>query len=313
MTETLPGAGKYSAILQFLAMGLVWGASFLFMKVALDGVSYTQIAWSREILGALTLGLVMIIGRHRLPRERIVYLHFLVIAITNAVIPHLLFAWAEQHVSSGLAAIYNSVTPIATAILAAVAFRVERLNRGQVFGVLLGIVGVIVIIAPWQYTDLGGDLWGQLACIAAAISYGVAIGYMRKFVSPRPISGTTIAFLNIGTAAVIMLLLTPVLAIGPVDLTFPVVASLVLLGALGTGLAYIWNIAVLRAWGPTTASTVTYLIPIVAVVLGFFVLGETLSWHEPTGAVLVLIGILYTQQRLRLGRGAKIVQGTVPS
>jgi drug/metabolite transporter (DMT)-like permease len=289
-------------LLQFLAMGLVWGASFLFMKVALVGVSYGQIAWSRELLGALTLGLVMIVGRHRLPREGVVYLHFIVIAVTNCVIPHLLFAWAEQHVSSGLAAIYNSVTPIATAILVAVAFRVERLGRGQIFGVVLGIVGVVVIIAPWQFTDLSGDLWGQLACIAAAVSYGVAIGYMRRFVSHRPISGTTIAFLNIGTAAAIMLLLTPVLVVGPVRLTFPVVASLVLLGALGTGLAYIWNIGVLRAWGPTSASTVTYLIPVIAVVLGFLVLGETLSWHEPVGAALVLLGILYTQQRLRLGR-----------
>ena len=313
MNDSPTGIRKYSALLQFLAMGLVWGASFLFMKVALDGVSYGQIAWSREILGAITLGLVMLVGRHRLPRERVVYLHFVVIAITNCVIPHTLFAWAEQHVSSGLAAIYNSVTPIATAILVAVAFRVERLNRGQVFGVVLGVLGVIVIIAPWQYDDLSGDLWGQLACIAAAISYGVAIGYMRKFVSHRPISGTTVAFLNIGMAAIVMLLLTPFLAIGPVELTFPVVASLVLLGAFGTGFAFIWNIAVLRAWGPTTSSTVTYLIPVVAVVLGFLVLGETLSWHEPVGAVLVLIGILYTQQRLRLGRGAKTAQGTVAS
>ena len=309
MKSKLAGVGKYGVLFQFLAMGFVWGASFLFMKVALDGVSYTQIGWSREILGALTLGIVMIVGKHRLPRERVVYLHFIVIAVTNCVIPHLLFAWAEQHVSSGLAAIYNSVTPIATAILAAVAFRVERLNRGQVVGVLVGIAGVIVIIAPWQYTDLSGDLWGQLACIAAAVSYGVAIGYLRKFVSPKPISGTTVAFLNIGMAAAIMLVFTPFLAFGPVDLTFPVVASLVLLGAFGTGLAYIWNIAVLRAWGPTNVSTVTYLIPVVAVVLGFLVLGETLSWHEPIGAVLVLVGILFTQQRIRLrSRAAAVAQ-----
>ncbi len=122
-------------------MGLVWGASFLFMKVALDGVSFAQIAWSREILGALTLGIVMLVGRHSLPRDPIVYLHFVVIALTNAVIPHLLFAWAEQHVSSGLAAIYNSLTPIATAVLVAVAFRVEKLNRSQIVGVGVGLVG----------------------------------------------------------------------------------------------------------------------------------------------------------------------------
>ncbi|MEO6941605.1 MAG: DMT family transporter [Terrimesophilobacter sp.] len=300
MNDALAGARRYGILIQFLAMGLVWGASFLFMKVALEGVSFTQIAWSREILGAITLALFMLVGRHRLPRERIVYLHFVVIATLNCVIPHLLFAWAEQHISSGLAAIYNSVTPIATAILVAVAFRVEVLRRGQIVGVLLGIVGVVVIIAPWQFTDLNADLWGQIACICAAVSYGVAIAYLRKFISNRPISGTTVAFLNIGTAAVIMLLLTPVLAIGPVDLSFTVVGSLVLLGAFGTGLAYVWNISVLRAWGPTNVSTVTYLIPVVAVILGFLILGETLSWHEPVGAVLVLIGILFTQERVKV-------------
>jgi drug/metabolite transporter (DMT)-like permease len=287
-------------VAQFLGMALIWGASFLFMKVALDGVSFTQVAWSREILGALTLGVIMIIGRHRLPREPIVWLHFLVIGITNCVIPHLLFVWAEQSVSTGLAAIYNSVTPLATAVLAALVFRVERLARMQVVGVLVGVLGVIVIIGPWRLASLAGDFYGQLACIGAAVSYGIAIGYMRKFVSRRPISGTSVAFMTVGMAAAVMIVLTPFIAIGPVTLTLPVVGSLVLLGALGTGLAYIWNIGVLRAWGPTSVSTVTYVIPVVAVILGVVILHETFSWNEPVGAVLVLVGILVTQQRIRM-------------
>jgi drug/metabolite transporter (DMT)-like permease len=287
-------------VAQFLGMALIWGASFLFMKVALDGVSFTQVAWSREILGALTLGVIMIIGRHRLPLEPIVWLHFLVIGITNCVIPHLLFVWAEQSVSTGLAAIYNSVTPLATAVLAALVFRVERLARTQVVGVLVGVLGVIVIIGPWRLASLAGDFYGQLACIGAAVSYGIAIGYMRKFVSRRPISGTSVAFMTVGMAAAVMIVLTPFIAIGPVTLTLPVVGSLVLLGALGTGLAYIWNIGVLRAWGPTSVSTVTYVIPVVAVILGVVILHETFSWNEPVGAVLVLVGILVTQQRIRM-------------
>jgi drug/metabolite transporter (DMT)-like permease len=287
-------------VAQFLGMALIWGASFLFMKVALDGVSFTQVAWSREILGALTLGVIMIIGRHRLPLEPIVWLHFLVIGITNCVIPHLLFVWAEQSVSTGLAAIYNSVTPLATAVLAALVFRVERLARMQVVGVLVGVLGVIVIIGPWRLASLAGDFYGQLACIGAAVSYGIAIGYMRKFVSRRPISGTSVAFMTVGMAAAVMIVLTPFIAIGPVTLTLPVVGSLVLLGALGTGLAYIWNIGVLRAWGPTSVSTVTYVIPVVAVILGVVILHETFSWNEPVGAVLVLVGILVTQQRIRM-------------
>jgi len=292
--------------LQFLGMGVVWGASFLFMKIALDGVSFGQVAWSRLVLGGLTLGLIVLATRPRvnrgpvLPREGIVWLHFLVIAITGCLVPHLLFAWAEQYVSSSLASIYNAVTPIMTAVMVTAVFRVEKLARDQVIGVLVGIAGVVVIIAPWQYSALTGDLWGQLACLGAALCYGFTFGYTRRNLSGRPIAGTTFAFLNIGLAGLLMLLLTPVLAWQPVALTTPIVLSLVTLGVLGTGFAYIWHINVLRAWGPTTTSTVTYVTPVVGVVLGVLVLSETFSWHEPAGALLVLVGILLTQKRLRL-------------
>lgn len=287
---------------QFVLLALIWGSSFLFMKVALTGVSFGQIAWSRAILGALVLGIVMIVARQRLPREPVVWAHFVVIAVTNCIIPHLAFAWAEQHVSSSVASIYNSFTPIATAVLAALVYKVEKLTGRRIVGVLLGIVGVIVIIAPWNIGALTGDVQGQLACLVAAISYGVAIGYIRRFISHREISGITVAFMNIGMAAAIMLVLTPLLAVGEVRLDFWVVSSLLLLGGLGTGLAYIWNIGIIRAWGPTMSSTVTYLIPVVGVLLGVIVLHERLSWHEPLGAVIVLAGILVTQGQLRVRR-----------
>ena len=288
--------------LQFVAMGLVWGASFLFMKVALEGVSFGQVAWARLVFGAVTLGIIVLVTRSRLPKQPIVYLHFVVVAITYCVVPFLLFAWAEQYVSSSLASIYNAVTPITTAILATAAFRVEKLNRDQVLGVLVGVVGVVAVVGPWSIAALSGSVWGQLACLGAVTCYGFSFGYIRKFLSHRPIPGPTFAFLNIGVAGAIMLLLTPVIAWQPVALTPGIVASLLTLGILGTGVAYIWNINVLRAWGPTNASTVTYITPVVGVLLGVLVLGETFSANQPAGAALVLVGILFTQQRIRLSR-----------
>ena len=286
--------------LQFIAMGLVWGASFLFMKVALDGVSFGQVVWARLVFGAITLGIIAVIVRARLPREPIVWLHFVVGAITYCVIPYLLFAWAEQYVSSSLASIYNAVTPITTAILVTAAFRVEKLNRDQILGVLLGIVGVVVVIGLWQVEALTGSVWGQLACLGAVTCYGFSFGYIRKFISHRAMPATTIAVMNIGVAAVIMVLLTPVLALGPITFSWPVLLSLLALGALGTGVVYIWNMNVLRAWGPTATSGVTYVTPVVGVALGILILHETLSWNEPVGAVVVLAGILLTQQRVRI-------------
>ncbi|MDQ1584615.1 MAG: hypothetical protein QOF36_2669 [Microbacteriaceae bacterium] len=301
-------SGRISIVAQFLAMGLVWGASFLFMKVGLEGVSFGQVAWARLVFGAITLGIIMLATRSRLPREPIVWVHMAVVATTYCVLPFLLFAWAEQYVASSLASIYNAVTPITTAILATLAFRVERLARGQVLGVLVGVVGVVMVVAPWNVGALTGDLWGQLACLGAVTCYGFSFGYIRRFLSHRALPATTLAFMNIAVAAVIMVVLTPVVALGPVRFSWPVLLSLLALGTLGTGLAYIWNMNVLRAWGPTAASGVTYVTPVVGVALGIILLNESLSWNEPVGAAIVILGILLTQQRIRLEatrRGAR--------
>jgi len=305
--------GRLSTWVQFLAMGIVWGASFLFMKVALDGVSFGQVAWSRTLLGALALGAIVLITRPRvpradgtpgpvLPRERVVWLHFLVVSLTTCVIPYLAFAWAEQFVSSSLASIYNATTPIMTALMATLVFRVERLGLGRWAGVGVGILGVLVVIGPWQYSALTGSLAGQLACLVATVCYGFTFGYQRRFLSQRPIAPATFAFLSIGVSAIVMLALTPWIALTPVELDWTIVGSLLALGVLGTGLAYIWNINVLRAWGPTGISTVTYVTPVVGVVLGVLLLNEQFSWHEPVGGVLVLLGILLAQGRLRMPR-----------
>ncbi|TIH38741.1 DMT family transporter [Subtercola vilae] len=281
-------------------MGLIWGSSFLFMKVALTGVGFGQVAWARLVLGALTLGLIVLVGRFRLPREPVVWLHFLVIGLFGSAVPFLCFAWAEQYVSSSLASIYNAVTPIMTALMATLAFRVERLNRNQTTGVAIGILGTVVIIGPWGYSMLSGSLAGQLACLGAALCYGFALSYTRRFLSGRAIAGVPFAFMQVGMGALVLLVLTPVVALSPFTLTTPIVLSLLGLGALGTGFVYVFNINVLRTWGPTSASTVTYITPVVGVILGVLVLGETFTWNEPVGALLVLLGILLTQKRLRL-------------
>jgi drug/metabolite transporter (DMT)-like permease len=296
--------------LQFGALGLVWGSSFLFMKVALDGVSFGQVAWTRLMLGTLTLALLLLVTRTKLPSQPKVYLHFVVIGTFGCAVPFLLFAWAEQYVTSGLASIYNAVTPIATALMVTLAFRVEKLDRSRVLGVLAGIVGVVVIISPWSFVsngaadgDLALELAGQLACIGSAVCYGFTFGYIRRFVSNRyPVTGLTAAFLQVGMGALVLLVLTPFVAIGPIGLDLPIVLSLLTLGIAGTGIAYYWYMNVLNAWGPTATSTVTYLTPVVGVALGIILLGESLSWNAPLGAALVFLGILLAQGRLRMPR-----------
>lgn len=289
-------------VLQFILAGVVWGSSFLFMKVALEGVGPGQVSWARLVLGALALGTLVAVRRERLPRSLRIWGHMTVLALTFCVIPFLLFSWAQQHVTSGLASIYNATTPIMTAVMAGLLLRVERLSREQITGIAVGIAGVVVIIGPWQGLDLSQSVVAQLAILGATACYGFSLAYMRRFVAHTGMSALTFSFLNIGIAATIMIVLTPVVAWAPVQLTPAIVLSLILLGGLGTGLAYVWNQNVVRAWGPTRASTVTYITPVIGVALGILILGERLSWNEPVGALVVFAGILLAQGRLRLTR-----------
>ena len=292
-------------VLQFTLAGVVWGSSLLFMKVALEGVGPGQVALSRLVLGALALGLLVALRRERLPASLRTWGHMTVLAVTFCVVPFLLFSWAQQHVTSSLASIYNATTPIMTAVMAGLVLRVEKLTRDQIVGVGVGIAGVVVIIGPWQGLDLSQSVVAQLAILGATACYGFSLAYMRRFVAHTGMSALTFSFLNIGIAAVIMIGLAPVVAWAPVRLTPAIVISLILLGAIGTGLAYVWNQNVVRAWGPTRASTVTYITPVIGVVLGILILGERLSWNEPVGAVVVFVGILLAQGRLRRRRVAR--------
>ena len=300
------GWSQSTIAVQFVLTGIIWGSSFLFMKVALGGLSPGQVAWSRLLLGALTLGLFVALRRDPLPRSLRIWAHMTVLAVSFCVVPFLLFSWAQQHVTSGLASIYNATTPIMTAVMAGLLFRVERLKFAQIVGILVGILGVMVIIAPWQGLDLNQSLVAQLAILGATACYGFSLAYMRKFVSNSGMSALVFSFLNIGIAAAIMLVLTPFIALTPVALDPWIIGSVILLGCLGTGVAYIWNQNTLRAWGPTRASTVTYITPVVGVALGILILGEELSWNEPVGAIVVFLGILLAQDRLRLRRRARL-------
>jgi drug/metabolite transporter (DMT)-like permease len=300
-TPRVPSNG--SVAVQFVLAGIVWGSSFLFMKVSLTGISPAQVAWTRILLGALTLGALVLLRREHLSRSLRVWGHLTVLGLTFCVIPFLLFSWAQQHVTSGVASIFNATTPIMTAIMAWLVFRVERLNTLQVLGIGVGIVGAVVIIAPWEGIAFDGSLVAELAILGATASYGFSLAYMRRFASNTGMSALAFTFGYIAMAGVVMALLTPFLVLTPVRLDASIVASLLMLGCLGTGIAYVWSQNTVRAWGPTRASTVTYITPVVGVLLGILVLGETITWNEPVGALVIFLGILLAQDRLRRRTG----------
>jgi drug/metabolite transporter (DMT)-like permease len=304
---------SHGTLWAFIALSAIWGASFLFIKVGLEGLSPGQVVLGRLTLGTFALVGIMLATRRRWPREARIWGHMLVVAVGFAVVPYTLFAWAEQQVPSSLASIFNATTPIMTLLLTPLLLRREPLGRRQIAGLLIGLSGVVVLAAPWQLIGAHattGSLPAQLACLGATASYGFSGLYLRRFLSGTGYDPITLSTVEISLAAVIVWLIAPFDARGPVRLDIPVVLSVAALGVLGTGLAYIAYNRILRDWGPARASTVTYVSPIVGVALGVLLLGESVHWNEPLGGLIIVTGILASQSAVRKrGRADQGVAG----
>ncbi|WP_111510857.1 DMT family transporter [Mycobacterium kyogaense] len=288
--------GRSGVVVQFVVLALAWGASFLFIKVGLTGLSASQVVLGRLVCGAVALIALCAVRREPLPRQAIVWSHLAVVSVLLCVVPFSLFAWAEQHVSSALASIYNATTPLMAALAGVIALRSEPVSRTAGMGLGLGFVGVVIVMAPWR-GGVDGSIPGQLACLFATASYGVAFVYLRRFVSPRGLPAVPVATIQVGLGAVIMLMLTPFVAADPIHPSWQAVTSVIVLGVVGTGLAYVWNTNIVSAWGATSAASVTYLTPVVGVVLGAVVLREKTGWNELFGGFVVILGLVISRRQ----------------
>ncbi len=287
----------------YVALALTWGSSFLLMKVALQEFTPAQVALGRILVGATTLTTLMVATRRTWPRERRLWGHMAVrlgVPVRGPV-PALRLGRVDPAIA-GIGAILNSTTPIWTAVAMTAIIRGNRLTRGQLAGIALGAVGVLLIMGVWQVVTAPaflGSLPAQAACLGATASYGLAFAWMERFVNrTHTYDSVTIASVQLAGAAAISVVLVPFVALTPVVPHAAPTLSLLALGALGTGVAYVWNTRVVITWGSLVASTVTYLTPVVGVVLGIAVLGETMTWHEPLGAVVVIVSVMLVQKRI---------------
>lgn len=287
-------------MLRFLGLAGIWGASFLFIKLALEGMTPPQIVLGRILGGALVLVIVLKASGKSLPRERSVWGHLFVLAVTANVVPFFLFAWAESgdRVTSGLAGVINGITPLLTLLIAIAALPEERATATRVVGLILGFTGVVLIVGPWREGMVGGEITGILACLGAAVCYGGSINYTRRFVSGRSHPPVVLACGQLLLATVLQGTVVAVSGRQPMHLDAGVVLSILALGLLGTGVAYLLFYALIEEVGATTASMVTYLIPVVAVILGVAILDEPVTWNLFAGAVVVILGVGLAEGRL---------------
>lgn len=281
----------------YLALGTVWGCSFIFIELGLEFLTPFGVAFIRCALGAITLLIFTKIRKVDLPADRKIWQKLWVVAMLLNVIPGVLFAFAQQYVTSVLASIINAGTPLMTLVFMLIVFREEKLKPEQIIGLLIGALGVLTVVGVWK--DLGDNqLVGVIALLIAISCYGASYPYSTRNVIPLKLKPEALATGQLIMAAVTLL---PFFIINGISNDFyrlQSVIAMLCLGIFGSGFAYIWNFAITAAAGSAIASTVTYLTPVVAVIVGFLYLGEVIVWHEIVGALIVIVGALLSQGRL---------------
>lgn len=288
---------------KFLALALIWGSSFLFMKVALAALAPIQIATARILAAALVLLVLLRLTGGRLPRERRVWGHLTVSSIFLTALPFTGFVIGETRVASAIAGIGNAATPIAAVLFAILLLPSERFGGSKLAAVLIGFLGVVIIAEPWNVVGRPDPL-GFLIVVLSGACYGLGWTYNRRFLAQADLGGLSqpAALLLCGSALMLPVILIWWL-VGGADAPWSLVAHagepghypvwlallcVALLGFVGTGIAYMLQFDVVRAAGAVASTTVTYLIPVVSVVLGVFVLGEHLGAAQLLGFVVVL-------------------------
>ncbi len=288
-------AARLAGVRRLLLLAFIWGWSFLFIKVAVEGMPPVAVAGGRIALGAAVLVGVCAASGLELPRDRSTWRHLSVAALLGNVLPFTLLAWGEQHVTSALTAVLNASTPLFTA-LAGAALLGERLRRVQLAGLAVGVVGVAVAAGVGGRDLADSSVAGALAAVGAGACYGLAFTYMSRHLLGLPSVVGAAGQLVAGTVLLGPLAVVVTASTG-VDLTATRVLSLVLLGVQGTGLAYVLYYRLVADVGPTRASLVTYLVPLVAVTVGVVVLDEAFHLRVLAGGALIVGGIALVSPR----------------
>ncbi|MFI5978187.1 DMT family transporter [Streptomyces sp. NPDC051452] len=291
-----PARARLGWRLRFGLLSLIWGFSFLLIKVGTGGYAPFQVTLGRLVFGTAVLVAAMAVKRERLPRGARLWGHMTVAAFFLNALPFSLFAYAELTIPSTLAGICNATSPLWGMALSVVALSEDRPTRVRVAGLGLGFVGVLTVLGAWQGFH-GLDASGTAMALLASLSYPVGWIYVRRALTGTGHSHLSMTGAQLLLATVQLAVVTPLFTGVPDHLAVVPLLAIAALGALGTGLAVLIQYGLVAEVGPTTAQMVTYFIPVIATAAGVAILGESLRWTTPVGAVIVLAGAALTQVR----------------
>ena len=289
-TRWLPG---------FIALGITWGASFLFIKWGLLSLNSIGVAFLRGLIGGFTLLIYCLATKTKLPNKWREWGHLAVIALLLNAIPGYLFAVGETHVSSVMAGLLNATTPLMTVLVITVGFREQRIDRNQALGVVIGFLGIILVTGA--LTGLSANSWrGVVELLGATLCYGISFPYSRRYVNVLDYSPRSLAATQVTCSAILLAPFALINGITYAPWNSKSIWGILILGALGTGFAYIWNFRNVRLAGSLVASTVTYITPVVATLLGVWLLKESFKATQIIGGLCVLFSGALVQKRIKL-------------
>ncbi|MCC5068471.1 DMT family transporter [Xanthomonas campestris] len=282
------GVRDWRTPLELVFLGIVWGCSFLFMRVAAPHFGAAALVEIRLALGATVLLPFLWVARSRFPLHR--WPMLAAIGVLNSALPFLLFAWGAQHAPAAVGAICNAMTVLFTALIAFVFFG-ERIGSRRAVALLIGFIGVLVLATGKSAGLSVGP--AALAGATASLLYGIGYNLVKRHMGDLPPAASAAS--TLGCSA---LLLAPVAwwqwPSAPVPASAWVCAGA--LGVVCTGLAFLMYYRLIQRIGPARASTVTYLVPVFGALLAWALLGEALTWTMLLAAVLILGSVAFSQR-----------------
>ncbi|NWF69610.1 MAG: DMT family transporter [Chloroflexi bacterium] len=298
----------------FWLLALIWGSSFLLMRIGVAQIPPAQLTFTRTVIAAVAMNITLLLLRKRYPTDRSTLIWLVVIGLGNTAIPFTLLAWGEQTVESGMTSVLQAITPVFALVIAHFTFADERITPLKIMGIALSFGGIVVLTSrDWAAGQgFGGDLSGEIAILVASFCYGLFTNVSRKTLRDKKVEPVVVAAVSMTAAAVsaaVMMYTLPLLGerapVSYASLTPEVLRAGVVLGVLNTFVAYLMFYYVIEGLGAARAAMVTYVVPVVAVTLGALFLNEMIDATLLLGSALILAGIALVNLRL-LQRRAKL-------
>ncbi|MEO8756846.1 MAG: DMT family transporter [Devosia sp.] len=287
---------RYWALI--IALGAIWGCSFLFNAILIREISPLWVSAGRVTIGAIICWFFFFATRRTLPADWRIYAQLVVLGILNYAIPFALFPWAEEHLASGIVGVINGLTPMTTVIVSQFWPGGEKASWNKVVGVIIGLAGAILLASPSLAAGVSGQALAYLAAFGATLCYALTLNYARRF---KAVDSAAVASASLTAAALLMIPAALIFSGMPVITKPETWGALFGIGVFSTSFSFLLVYWLLPKVGATNLSLNTFITPISAILLGVLILNESLQPVHIVGVLVIFVGLAFIDGRLVKG------------